>query len=428
MSAPALSVLGLSKSFLVPAAPRGAVSARPRDPRREPHGRRRDRLHVLRDVSFEVAPGEAIGIVGANGSGKSTLLKLLAGIGTPDSGGFETLGSVGALLEVGAGFHPDLTGADNLRLAGSLAGLSGRELDRRLPAIIAFSELERFMDMPVKHYSTGMVVRLGFAAAIQMEPDILLLDETFAVGDARFQHRALGRVRERKAAGRTLLLVSHSAELLLELADRAIWLDAGRVALDGPTEEVLAAYRRSSGEKLTGSDRLRNRLFDSTTEACADSASTGEPNVRGAIRIEGARVSPRELGSADSLLLEFELRVPPGIADAPASEAPEARIEVLFLRDDRRAVARSIVPAPVREKDLDAGTDPEAESRIRGALEFAPVRLSRGDYAIHLSVMDREGRTLCRQALPGAFRVTTPPPKDFRIIAEIPARWSREEG
>ncbi len=247
----ALSVTGLSKLFRVPHA------ADLDDPRRERHSRWRDKFWALRNISFTVPAGQTLGIVGANGSGKSTLLKILAGVMSPDRGEFKAQGRIGALLELGAGFHPDLTGLDNVYLNGALLGFTIQQIDRLLPEIIAFAELERFMDMPVRHYSSGMHARLGFAVATRLVPEILLMDETFATGDARFQAKALAHIGQMKARGHTMLLVSHSMELLSDLADRVLWLEIGRVHMLGDTREVLAEYRRSQQAVFRGAELRR---------------------------------------------------------------------------------------------------------------------------------------------------------------------------
>ena len=247
----ALDVRGLGKVFHVPRAEAAG------DLRRERESRRRDRFWALRDVSFSVPTGQALGIVGHNGSGKSTLLKILAGVMAPETGCFMARGRIGALLELGAGLHPDLSGVENVYLNGALLGLSVPQVDRLLPEIIAFAELERFMDMPVRHYSSGMHARLGFAVATQLAPEILMMDETFATGDARFQARALAHVGEMKRRGHTLLLVSHSMELLTDLADQILWLDRGGVRALGSTREALAEYRRSQHALFAGAELRR---------------------------------------------------------------------------------------------------------------------------------------------------------------------------
>ncbi|HQE92797.1 MAG TPA: ABC transporter ATP-binding protein [Anaerolineae bacterium] len=218
--------------------------------RRQP--RMRDDLHALQDISFTIERGTTVGFIGANGAGKSTLLKLIARILEPDSGAVTVKGRVGALLELGAGFHPDLTGRENVYLNASIMGLSRREVDRRFDEIVAFAELERFIDVPVKHYSSGMYVRLGFAVAVNIEPEILLVDEVLAVGDAAFQRKCFDRIDRMRAGGITLLFVSHSADAVRTHCSRAIWLDSGVVRADGTAEAVVQRYTTYAWEKDQG--------------------------------------------------------------------------------------------------------------------------------------------------------------------------------
>ncbi len=201
-----------------------------------------DDLHALQDISFAIERGTTVGFIGSNGAGKSTLLKLIARILEPDSGTVVVDGRVGALLELGAGFHPELTGRENVYLNTSIMGLNRQDVDRRFDAIVAFSELERFIDVPVKHYSSGMYVRLGFAVAVNMEPEILLVDEVLAVGDAVFQRKCFERIDRMRAEGITLLFVSHSADIVRAICSRAIWLDAGIVMADGAADAVVQRY------------------------------------------------------------------------------------------------------------------------------------------------------------------------------------------
>jgi ABC-type polysaccharide/polyol phosphate transport system ATPase subunit len=205
---------------------------------------------ALRDVSFGVEPGSAIGLVGRNGSGKSTLLRLLSGIIKPTSGRVAVGGRVGALLELGAGFHPDLTGRENLFLQGSIHGLSRATIREKYDEIVAFAGLEDAIDLPVRTYSSGMYMRLGFAIASHMEANILLLDEVFAVGDEAFQRKCFGKIFEFKQRGGTIVFVSHDAGSVERLCDRAVLLKDGVVAFDGPTHEAIVAYRRMlAGER-----------------------------------------------------------------------------------------------------------------------------------------------------------------------------------
>ncbi len=197
---------------------------------------------ALRDVSFQVRKGEILGIIGRNGAGKSTLLKLLSRITLPTEGVIRMKGRVSSLLEVGTGFNPELTGRDNIYLNGSILGMRSAEIDRKLNDIIAFSGIEHHIDSPVKRYSSGMKVRLGFAVAAHLEPEILIIDEVLAVGDAEFQRKCLGKMKDVAQSGRTILFVSHNMSAVHSLCTRVIWLNDGRMRMDGDTDEVVRAY------------------------------------------------------------------------------------------------------------------------------------------------------------------------------------------
>jgi ABC-type polysaccharide/polyol phosphate transport system ATPase subunit len=203
---------------------------------------------ALRDVSFEVQPGEAVGLIGRNGSGKTTLLRLIAGIFGPTSGTMGVAGDVGALLGIGAGFHPDFTGRENVYLNGAIHGLSRTYVRERMDEIVTFAELERFIDLPVRTYSAGMFMRLGFSVATHLNADVLLLDEVFTVGDEAFQRKCFGKIFEFKSRGGTIVFVSHSASAVESLCERAILLRAGRVMHDGETHGAIAAYHRLLAE------------------------------------------------------------------------------------------------------------------------------------------------------------------------------------
>jgi lipopolysaccharide transport system ATP-binding protein len=229
-------------------------------------GRRRrdtsdETIWALDGVSFEVEPGRIVGIIGANGAGKSTLLKILSRITEPTEGQAELHGRVGALLEVGTGFHPELTGRENVFLNGAILGMSRSEIEQKLPEIVGFAGVdERFMETPLKRFSSGMAVRLGFAVAAYLEPEILIVDEVLAVGDLAFQERCIGKMKEVASGGRTVLFVSHNMSSILALCDDGIWLDGGKIAYRGTAAEAVARYvdasRLSGGSALAeGADR-----------------------------------------------------------------------------------------------------------------------------------------------------------------------------
>ena len=304
---------------------------------------------ALRDVSFAVEPGSAVGLVGRNGSGKTTLLRLLSGIIKPTSGRVDVGGRIGSLLELGAGFHPDMTGRENVYLNGSIHGLRRASIRERFDEIVSFAGLEEFIDLPVRTYSSGMYMRLGFAIASHVAADVLLLDEVFAVGDEAFQRKCFGKIFEFKQAGGTIVFVSHDAGSVERLCDRAVLLRDGVVSFDGPTHEAIVAYRaqlagernpeeRAAGLKEWGGDlaRVENvRLLAGDGEerrqvlagesfaialdvvaerALAPPRLAWELRDDAAILVAGGAVSTEELGwndSTRSLPLRFDAERPP---------------------------------------------------------------------------------------------------------------------
>ena len=218
-------------------------------------------IWALKDVSFEVKQGEVLGIIGRNGAGKSTLLKVLSKITEPTEGRVELKGRVGSLLEVGTGFHPELTGHENVYLYGAILGMDRWEVTRKFDEIIAFAELEKFVDTPVKRYSSGMYMRLAFAVAAHLEPEILMVDEVLAVGDAAFQKKCLGKMEDVTKEGRTVLFVSHNMIAMQSLSDRVIWLNDGKVMEDGQSSHVVSHYLQSS------LSALREQLWDEIDNA-----------------------------------------------------------------------------------------------------------------------------------------------------------------
>ena len=253
MSTPSIVVRDIAKQYQLGeqeqylALRDAMVNAVRRMRRRRDHLSHRDAMWALQDVSFEVAEGEVLGLIGRNGAGKSTLLKVISRITTPTSGRIELRGRVGSLLEVGTGFHPELTGLENVYLNGAILGMTRAEIRGKLDEIVAFAEMEPFLSTPVKHYSVGMYMRLAFAVAAHLDTEILIIDEVLAVGDARFQQKCLGKIGEAARSGRTVLFVSHNLEVTAQLCDRCLLLDQGRVLGSGRPTDVIHQYLGLSG-------------------------------------------------------------------------------------------------------------------------------------------------------------------------------------
>jgi lipopolysaccharide transport system ATP-binding protein len=221
-------------------------------------------LWALRDINLEFPVGEAVGVIGRNGAGKSTLLKILARITTPTAGTARLNGRIGSLLEVGTGFHPELTGRENIYLNGAILGMRRAEIARKFDEIVEFSEIAAFLDTPVKRYSSGMYVRLAFAVAAHLEPEILLVDEVLAVGDLAFQRKCLGKMGDISHEGRTVIFVSHTLSAIRQLCTSAVWIDKGQVAMTGTADEVTAAYERASMAEVEDMVARRTREPEQT--------------------------------------------------------------------------------------------------------------------------------------------------------------------
>lgn len=337
-----ITVANVSKCFrLRPDRPRSFQELLINSFKRQPRHILEQEFWALRDVSFTVEPGETLGIIGPNGSGKSTCLKLLARIIQPTSGTISVSGRVSALLELGTGFHPELTGRENLSLYGSVLGLKRQEIARRFDEIVTFAELERFIDIPVKFYSSGMYVRLAFAAAINVNPDVLLVDEVLAVGDQSFQAKCFDRIQELQARGVTIVFVSHSLDVVRSLCSRTLWLEDGHLCEDGLTEAVVAHYLQRVHEK---------------EEAIA--------------RHEAERaMQPNKGKSSERSGEEFRSQQ---IEGAPLAEEPSSTKE------------KETSSAPVGGTQAEAAVDPLARYRKRWGTREAEI--------VNVRFLDKEGR------------------------------------
>ena len=325
-----------------------------------------EEIWALRDVSLRVEPGTSIGFVGRNGSGKTTLLRLIAGIFAPSSGSLEVGGSVGSLLELGAGFHPDFTGRENVYLSGSIYGLKRRELDRVFDEIVSFSELDRFIDFPVRTYSSGMLMRLGFSIAVHVRADVLLLDEVFAVGDEAFQRKCVDQILDFSRQGGTLCFVSHAAAAIEHLCDRAVLLQHGRVVYDGETEEALRRYHA----QLAAEEAPAEVGFE------LRESGTGELRLAG-LAVEGADgVSRDQFVSGEPVAVRVLLE-----ADTPI---PSARVS-LELRDLTGALLGAS-QADLAELGWD-GTPGIGE--VRFSVDRLP--LAEGTFQLGVTLVDAEG-------------------------------------
>jgi ABC-type polysaccharide/polyol phosphate transport system ATPase subunit len=316
-------------------------------------------VQALRDVSLAIEPGEAVGLVGRNGSGKTTLLRLVSGIIRPTSGRVEAGGRVASLLELGAGFHPDFTGRENVYLNGSIHGLPRARVREVMDEIVAFAELERFIDLPVRTYSSGMFMRLGFSVASHIEADVLLLDEVFAVGDEQFQRKCFGKIAEFKNRGGTIVFVSHDARAVERLCDRAVLLRSGEVAFDGSTREAIAAYRRLLAAEASP-DELEGGLRE---------WGTGEARVVEAQLVDADGDARAQFASGEALAVRLLVAAEPGIAPPLVS---------LELRDDDGVVLGAVTQPTAELGWSDGGGERE--------LVFRLDRLPLADGCFHVRV------------------------------------------
>jgi len=359
----------------------------------------RARAHTwaLRGVDFTVAPGEVLGIIGNNGAGKSTLLKILSRITHPTEGRAVMRGRMGSLLEVGSGFHPELTGAENIRLNGAILGMSRSEVQARFDEIVAFSGLERFLDTPVKRYSTGMYMRLAFAVAAHLEPEILVVDEVLAVGDAEFQEKCIGRMSELSTGhGRTVLFVSHNLDAVKQLCPRSIWLENGQVRADGPTSEIVHRYLQQnvaltsagSWTDLTAAHRFGTGevRFDGVCFGAPDDPE-GAPRSGGRLTVDVCLTARRHVKVSS---LAVKLSIPHGPVLISADPVMDGDVPLEFAPGEHR------VRVEIESVDLNAGSYTIGVSMARGGSGRAWSVFDAVDDAVQLDLGSPLGSRLVR--------------------------------
>jgi ABC-type polysaccharide/polyol phosphate transport system ATPase subunit len=355
---------------------------------------------ALRDVSFRVEPGESVGFIGRNGSGKTTLLRLIAGIFRPTSGRLAVAGQVGSLLELGAGFHQDFTGRDNIYLSASIYGLRKEEVERRFDEIVEFSELDRFIDLPIRTYSAGMHMRLGFAIAVNVDAEILLLDEVFAVGDEAFQRKCIDRILAFRQQGKTIAFVSHSAPALERMCDRALLLRQGSVEYDGETGEAIRRYQ----QLLAGEENPAERA------AGLREWGSGEARVTD-VRLLGADGEPREFYSAgDSLALRIGVE---------ASEDVEPPVLAVELRD-----ASGVLLGESAIALGDLGWD--GSGRVEARFDVERLLLVEGRFQFNLALIDH-ARALRYHSVEKAAEFSVLPQGGSRGFFLLEGDWSLAE-
>jgi ABC-type polysaccharide/polyol phosphate transport system ATPase subunit len=357
---------------------------------------------ALRDVSFAVEPGSAIGLVGRNGSGKTTLLRLLSGIIKPTSGHVEVGGRVGSLLELGAGFHPDLSGRENVFLNGSIHGLKRAYVREQLDEIVAFAGLEKFIDLPVRTYSSGMYMRLGFAIAAHIDADVLLLDEVFAVGDEQFQRKCFGKIFEFKQRGGTIVFVSHDAAAVERLCDRAVLLRDGIVGFDGPTHDAIVRYRQ---------------LLAGDADPAERGAGLKEWGT-GKARIESAELLGADGAERTQFLAGEQLTLRVRVTAVKPLPAPRLSFE---LRD-----SSGLLVAGSARSTADLGWE-QGTTELGVRFEVDELPLADGRFHLRLGLTDESGEQLYHWLDDAVTFVVYPAGDDERGVVRMEGRWSGEE-
>ncbi|MCB9159067.1 MAG: ABC transporter ATP-binding protein [Caldilineaceae bacterium] len=374
--------------------------------------RPQDYFWPLRDVSFSVYPGDSVGILGPNGSGKSTMLKLVTGILEPTEGQITLRGQVASLLELGAGFHPDLTGRENIFLNGSVYGFSRKQMQARLESIIDFAELGDFIDTPVKHYSSGMYVRLGFSVAIHTDPDVLIVDEVLTVGDQVFQQKCLERIYDMKRAGVAIILVSHSLADVQRLCDRAIWLDQGLVRADGPSIGVVDEYLADANDRYYQQRRKREvekPPDEFTIQTTPQRWGTGDAVIAKVEILGKDGTTPEYFRTGDMLRLRVHYKTRKPI-DTPTFGL------AIYRRDGAHVNGPNSIDAGYRVPQIDGG----------GVMEYTidALPLNPGHFELTAAIYNHDSSVaMDHHHRLYRFEVRSPTLRHEEGIVHIPATW-----
>jgi ABC-type polysaccharide/polyol phosphate transport system ATPase subunit len=359
---------------------------------------RYEEFWALQDVSLTVAKGATVGVIGSNGSGKTTLLKCLTGIYTPERGSVHIDGNVAALLELGAGFHAELSGTENIYLNGSILGMSKKEIDNKFDSIVEFAGLEQFIDTPVKNFSSGMVVRLGFSIATHVEPEVLLIDEILAVGDQAFQRKSTEKIEQFRRDGRTILVVSHSLGLVQQLCDTVVWLEKGHVKMTGPASDVIAEYTGTTYGNFAREDASSKTRWGS-----------GEAQITQVTTLDASEQPIDTLSSGDEFRLRLELN-------------SHVRIESPVLRVQMETMSGELVWSTTTQRGT--ATLRVLDGPAVAMLQIPALPLADGTYYVSVSITDATGTTEFDHCQHWAkIHVVGGQPNDGGVVA-LPSSWS----
>lgn len=397
MSDIAIQVEGVGKRFRLRNAGGNTLKSLVMDRLRRPDAATRE-LWALKDVCFTVERGSTLGLIGANGAGKSTLLSLLAGTMMPTEGTIRTNGTISSLLELGAGFHPDLTGRENVFLAGAIMGLTREQMNRRFDAIVEFADIGQFIEQPVKHYSSGMYVRLGFAVAVEVDPDILLVDEVLAVGDASFQRKCLRRMAEFREQKKTMLIISHDLNTIQSVSDQILFLDHGRVLGHGSPTRVIGQYQSFWREQMSAE---RRREW-----------GTREVILTGARFLDeaGNETTRFSWGKPLSVRLDYEARTPVGPSVFGFGISDE---NGHLVHGNNSQIENVAIPAL-------SGTGTVS-------LKIPALNLASGTYLFSFSVHSADHKVNYHR-LDHAFAIGVESAKPFEGMCYMPSEWKQEPG